>query len=127
MIIYRDQKQFNVTIMKFKNFSVYVQKRIDLMLKKFREFVKIYIDNIIIFFKVFKNHIQHLNKTFQKLSKFNVILNPKIFLNYFSIVLLKQIINVFDIIIAKEKLTIISILIFFKTLKKLKIYFALID
>lgn len=56
IIIHRDQKQFNVTIMKFKNFPIYVQRQTDFMLKNFRDFVKIYINDIVFFL----NRYQHI-------------------------------------------------------------------
>ena len=73
IIIHRNQKQFNVTIMKFKIFFAYVQKQIDFMLKIFREFVKIYINDIVFFSTFLNQHIEHLNKDFQRFFKYDVI------------------------------------------------------
>ena len=49
IIIHRGQKQFNMIVMNFKNFSVYVQRQTDFMLKNFRDFVRTYIDDIVFF------------------------------------------------------------------------------
>ena len=128
VIIYRNQKQFNVIVMKFKNFSTYVQKQTDFMLKKFRDFVKIYIDDIVFFFVFLNQHIKHLNKDFQRFFKYDVILNSKkSFFEYSFIVLFDQIMNVFEMIIFEEKLAIIIKLTFSKIFKKLKIYVKLIN
>ena len=64
MIIHCDQEQFNVTVIKFKNFSTYVQRQTNFMLKKFRDFARIYIDDIVFFFVFLNQHIKHLNKDF---------------------------------------------------------------
>ena len=69
IIIHRGQEQFNVIIMKFKNFSIYVQKQTDFMLKNFRDFVKTYIDDIVFFFMSLNEHVKHLEKNFLRLSK----------------------------------------------------------
>lgn len=127
IIIHRDQKQFNVTIMKFKNSSAYVQRQTDLMLKDLRDFAKIYIDDIVFFFKSLSTHLKHLNVKFQRLSKYDVTLNSKkSFLKYSSIILLDQIIDVFEMIIVEKKLAVISKLTFSEILKKLKTYLDLI-
>lgn len=126
VIIHRNQKPFNVTIMSFKNSSIHVQKQINFMLKKFREFAKIYIDDIVFHFTFLKQHVEHLNKKFQKFSKYNVILNSKKKnLNFFLIVILNQIIDAFDMIIVEKKLIAIVKFDFSKILKQLKTYFEL--
>ena len=128
IIIHRDQKQFNVIVMKFKNFSTYVQKQTNFILKKFRDFVKIYIDDIVFFFVFLNQHIKHLNKDFQRFFKYDVILNSrKSFFEYSFIVLFDQIMNVFEMIIFEKKFAIIIKLTFLKIFKKLKIYVKLIN
>ena len=128
IIIHRGQEEFSVTIMKFKNSSTYVQKQTDLMLKDFRGFIRIYIDDIVIFFTSFEDHVKHLNMTFQRLAKYNVILSSKkSFLSYSSIILLSQVVNAFEMITAEKKLTAISKLAFFKIFKKLKTYLELTE
>ena len=41
--------------MNFKNSSTYIQKQIDKLLHLHRKYVKVYVDDIIIFFKTKKN------------------------------------------------------------------------
>ena len=126
IIIHKRQEKFNVTMMNFKNSSIYVQKQTNFMLKNFRQFVKIYIDDIIIFYTFLKNHIKHLNLIFQKLIEYNVILNSKkSFIDYSSIVLLRQLVNVFDMFTIEKKFAIIAKFVFFKIFKELKTYIDL--
>ena len=128
VITHRDQKQFNVIVMKFKNSSTYVQKQTNFMLRKFCDFVKIYIDDIVFFFVFLNQHIKHLNKNLQRFFKYDVILNSKkFFFEYSSIVLFDQIMNVFEMIIFEKKLATIIKLTFSKIFKKLKIYVKLIN
>ena len=55
-IIHRDKEQLNVTTMRFKNSSFYVQRIMNEQLRKLREFCRIYIDDIVVFFKIFATH-----------------------------------------------------------------------
>ena len=64
VILHCNQKQFNVVVMKFKNFLVYVQRKIDTILRVYRVFVRIYVDDIIIFSKTLKKHLIHLREVF---------------------------------------------------------------
>jgi hypothetical protein len=57
IISHREQEQFNVCVMSFKNFSSYVQRQTNLMLKDLREFVRAYMNDIIIFFKILDEHL----------------------------------------------------------------------
>ncbi len=128
IISQKEQKQFHVCVMSFKNSSFYVQRQTNLMFKNLRDFVKTYMNDIIIFFKTLNNHLLHLQKMFQRLWHYNVALNlKKAFLKYSSIILLNQKMNVFDLIIAEKKLTIIINLTFSIILKKLKKYLNLIE
>ena len=123
VISHRDQKQFNVIVMKFKNSLAYVQRQIDLMLKDLRDFVKTFIDDIIIFSRIRKSHLNHLKIVFNRLFQYEMIFNfKKTFLVFFSLIFLNQIVDVLNMTIAKEKLAIISKLKFSTTLKNLKVY-----
>jgi hypothetical protein len=51
----------------------------------------------------------------------------KIYLNYFSIILLEQKVNVFDLSIIKKRIVVIKTIKFSKNLKTLKIYFDLVN
>jgi hypothetical protein len=98
------------------------------MLSDLRDFVRAYIDDIVIFSKTLEKHLHHLSLLFNRLLSYNVILNSKkVFLDYSSIMLLDQMIDALDLIIVEEKLTVIVNLVFSYTLKKLKIYVDLTD
>ena len=126
IVSHREQKQFNVTIMSFKNFSSYVQRKIDAIFRNFRDFVRIYVDDIIVFFNIFEKHMIHLHSMFQRLNFYDINLSfKKFFLNYFTIALLEQKVDVFDLITTTNKLKTIIKLNFSYTLKNLKIYLSL--
>jgi hypothetical protein len=128
VISHREQKQFNVCVMRYKNASSYVQRQTNLMLKDLRSFVRVYMNDIIIFFRTLDDHLEHLRSIFERFWHYNVTLNlKKIFLEHLSIVLLEQMIDVLNLTTAKKKLTTIANLAFSITLKKLKIYLELID
>ena len=115
-------------MIKFKNSSIYVQRQMNNYLRKYREFVKNYINNIVMFNKTLKKYLQHLQKILNLLRKMNITLKSlKTFLNYSNIVLLKQKIDNLKLIISKKKLKIITILFFFKILKDLETYFEMIE
>ena len=125
-MFYRDKKQFNVVVINFKNSSFYVQHVINRQLRVFRNFCRVYIDNIIIFFKIFNDHVNYLRKLFSKLIKLRIILNvKKTFFNYFNVTLLKQKIDVFDLSITKKRIVVVKTIRYFKNFKTLEIYLDL--
>ena len=128
IISHRDQKQSNVTLMNFKNSSSYVQRQIDQMLRSYRDFFRVYMNDIMIFSKILKEHIVHLRQIFQLFAskRVNLTLN-KSFLNYSFIMLLEQRVDSLDLSISAEKITIITFLRFSQSLKNLKHFLDLID
>ena len=54
------QELFNVALIEYKGSSLYVQWQTDKILQKHCVYVKAYIDDIIIFFKTFAEHFEHL-------------------------------------------------------------------
>ena len=128
IISHRDQKQFNVAVMRFKEFSTYVQKQIDVILRKHKDYSRVFINDIVIYSKTLKNHIKHLHAIFSLLKSFNISLNlEKSFLNYSSIQLLKQKVDVFDLIIVSEKIEAIIKFEFLRNLKNFEIYLDFIE
>ena len=123
IVSHREQKQFNVVVMKFKNSSFYVQRKIDAILRNLRDFARTYVDDIVVFFNTLEKHMTHLHSMFQRLNFYNISLSfKKLFLDYFTIALLEQKIDVFDFITTTDKLETIVKLDFSYTLKNLKIY-----
>ena len=128
VVTHKDNEQWNVTIMKYRNSSIYVQRQIDIILRKYRHFVKIYINDIVIFFNTLKKYLKHLTLIFALFKKYNIVIKTfKIYFNYFIIVLLNQRVNNFDLFIVENKLKIIFNLKFSHILKHLKIYFDKIE
>ena len=121
VISHREQKQFNVIVMKFKNSLTYVQRKIDVILRIYRKFVKTYVNDILIFSNILKKHIAHLHVVFQLLNSYDITLFfKKSFFDYFIVILLKQKINVFDFTTTANKLEIIFKLNFFTFWKNWK-------
>lgn len=111
-------------MIKFKNISLYVHREIDYILRKFKEFCRIYIDDIVIFSRTLNKHIEHFYKIFNLFNRFYINLSStKSFFEHFTIQLLNFKVNVFDLFTIKEKLKAIINLKFLKTLQDLKIYF----
>ena len=125
VISHREQKIFNVAVMSYKNFSMYVQRQIDRVLRFF-DFARVYVDDIIIFSNSFQSHLKHLRQIFEILSINNISVNSKkIFLKYSSMSFLRQHVISLKLFTNKEKFQIIVNFIFLKTLNKLKTYLKL--
>jgi hypothetical protein len=127
VVSHRDQKTFQVAVMRYKNSSAYVQRQVD---RLFRDliFVKIFIDDIIIFFKDLASHLTHLRKMFFILITNEIFVNSKkVFLRYEFVQLLDQRIDSLELSTDEEKLKAIFKLKFSRTLKQLKTYLDLID
>ena len=86
VVNHKKQKSFNVTIMNYKNSSTYVQRQIDRLLREYRHFVSIYVNDIVVFSRTKIEHETYLHKVFSILDKNNILIKfIKIFLNYSSI------------------------------------------
>ena len=91
-----------IVINYIENF-VYVQRQIDDILKKYCAFVRVYVNNIVIFNKTLIEHFNHLRRMFQLLKKMNIVFKSnKIYFDYFIVVLLKQKINNLKLIAIKK-------------------------
>ena len=125
---HREQKQFNVAIMRYKNSPSYVQRQVDTILKSHKNYVRDYIDDIVIFSKSLKEHVQHLHVIFQLFSDLNISLSlKKSFLEYSIVQLLEEKVNAFDLTTAAEKIEAIFKLKFLANLKELETYLDFID
>ena len=128
IIIHRDQKKFNVILINYKDSSSYVQRQTNKLLRFYKHFVKIYVNDIIIHSQILKKHIVHLQTLFQmfRVKRINLAID-KSFLFYSSITLLNQKINSLDMFISAEKIIAIISLRFSFNLRNLKIFMKLID
>ncbi len=126
IVTYREQKIFLMSIIKNRNFVIYVSKQMNILLKNPKNFVRIYIDDIICHSKTFEKHLRHFCIFFRIFQRKKIIINLlKTFLKYLSVILFKRRVNVLDLIIAKKKLKSIILLKFSKNLTTLKRYLNL--
>ena len=110
----------------FKNSMSYVQRHIDKFLRYCRDYARVYIDNIVVFSKIFAEHIAYLREVFIMFSKIGLRLKgKKLYLFYLNITLLGTKVNAFGLITAKEKLEVIINLFFLINLAKLERYISL--
>lgn len=85
------QETCRCAVMGFRNFAAYVQRRIDTILRSERPFAWAYIDEIVIFIRIFEENIEPLKSGFQKLKIFKIVLGIReYFLDYFAVELLGQ-------------------------------------
>ena len=128
VIIHREQKTFNVVVMRFRNSSSYVQRQIDRVLRSYRDYFRAYIDDIVIFFKTRQKYMTHLRKIFIVLIQNNIVVNSlKTFIEFSSVTLLDQRITSLELSIEVEKMKVIFDLSFSQTLNELNIYLEFTD
>jgi hypothetical protein len=128
IITYQKQKTILIFIMNNRNFVTYVQRQMNILLNDLSKFVKIYIDDIICRFKTFEKYLKHLRILFLIFLRKDITINSlKTFLDYQSVILLRQWVNVFELIIVEEKLKAITLFKFSENLIALKRYLDLID
>ena len=93
------------------------------MFHSHRQYVRAYVNDIMIFNKILKKHVQHLHAMFGLLNFKKMTLSfKKSFLNYSIVIFLDQKIDVFDFIVVVDKITAIQKLNFFYILTNLKLY-----
>jgi hypothetical protein len=127
VVIHREIEQWNVNVMRYKNIDAYVQREMNNILREY-SWVKMYIDDVIVFNKTLKEHLNHLTQLFALFQHLNITLKAKkTYLRYSSIFLLRQKIDSLNLIIAEDKLKIIVNLSFSRILKNLKRYLEVIE
>ena len=98
------------------------------MLRKYRYYTRVYVNNIIIFFKTIEKYAIHLRVVFKMFQINNIFIKfIKFFFYYFSIALFEQKINFFDLSTNINKFKIIVKIQFLKIFRFLKIYFEFIE
>ena len=127
VVSHREQKTFNVAVMKYRNSSVYVQRQIDRILRSFH-FARVYVNDIVVFSKIMNEHLEHLQDVFRILKKNNISINSKkAFFDYSSVTLLDQHVTSFELSTDESKLQTISNLKFPSTLNQLETYLELTE
>lgn len=125
---HRNQKTFNVIVMSFRNSSFYMQRLINPVLRFYKHYARVYIDDVVIFSKIKKEHFAHLQNVFVILTKNNISINSlKAFIDYLFVILLKQRVTSLKLFIDQQKMKIIVDLNFSKAFDQLKSSLNLID
>ena len=123
VVTHREQETFYVFVMSCKNSSIYVQRQIDRIFRSLRHCVRVYVDDVVIFFKTLEKHVSHLRAIFDLFVKLNIFIKSnKTFFDYSNVQLLDQHVDFFDLSIVENKLKIINMLQFSRTLRELEIY-----
>lgn len=122
VITHKEFEQWNVTMMNWRNSSIYVQRKINNIFREYL-YIKAYIDNVIIFSNLLKEYLNYFNVIFFLFYKWEITLKAsKTYFEYFNISLLEQKIDSFELSMSSDKLKVIIDLTFSKTLKELKTY-----
>ena len=84
-----DFKIISIAFMNYQKSSSYVQHIMNMIFRFHKFFVYCYINDIVIFLKILKNHFKHLNTVFNLFNELRIIFKKvKTHLNYSSIILL---------------------------------------
>ena len=103
IVSYCDLKIVSVILMNYQESSSYAQHMMNMIFKFHKFFIYCYIDDIVIFSKILKNHFKHLNIVFNLFDELKIILKKvKTYLNYLLIILLNQWVDDFDMISSKK-------------------------
>ena len=98
------------------------------MFRSHRQYVRAYVNDIMIFNKILMKHVQHLHAVFDLLNFKKMTLSfKKSFLDYSTVILLRQKVDAFDFIAAADKIAAIQKLDFFYILTDLKLYLKLTE
>ncbi|KAJ5689576.1 hypothetical protein N7462_003968 [Penicillium macrosclerotiorum] len=126
VITHRGQEIFQVAIMGFCNSVAYVQRLMDNILRRFRSWCRVYVDDIVTASPTLQAHIQHLHLLFTELKRYNIYLEPKkAYIGFPSITLLGQHVDSLGMSTRADKLHAITTLKFPHTLKQLETYLGL--
>jgi len=113
----------NVILISYKKSSSYSQQIMNWILHLYKNFIRFYINDLIIFLKILNNHKQHLNTIWSLFDEIRISLNEvKTYLDYSSIILLEQQVNEFSITTFKKQITVIQEIEFLKNFKDFETY-----
>src|SRR5436190_450769 len=102
IINHYDFKIINIILINYQESSSYAQHMMNMIFRFHKFFICCYINNNIIFLKILKNHLKHLNIIFNQFDELKIIFKEvKTHLDYLSIILLNQQINDFDMTFSK--------------------------
>ncbi len=122
-INYRNVERSKVIFIKYTNSPPYIQRFIDRTLKLHRKYCCTFIDDIIIFSNIFKDHSKYLRTVFSLFEEKSININPeKLFISYLSIELFNFYIDAFNIHSTEDRIQNFCQLKFLTILKVLKTY-----
>src|SRR5947207_13293784 len=103
IINYHDFKIISIAFMSYQESFSYVQHMMNMIFISHKFFTHCYIDDIVIFLKILKNHFKHLNIIFSLFDKMRITLKEaKTHLDYLSIILLNQQVDDFGMTFLKK-------------------------
>jgi hypothetical protein len=80
----------NIAIIEYKGSPPYIQRIMDIILQSYRQFARCYVDDIIIFFKIFEEYIEYLDTIFELFNRIGITFKElKIYFGYPLIIFLK--------------------------------------
>jgi len=86
IVMNQSQKSFNVTVINFKNSSIYIQRQINHLLCSYWAFAHIYVNGIVFFFQNFKETYTISEQYIQFICQKNIFIkSSKTFLDYFTV------------------------------------------
>lgn len=89
VITYRSQETFQIPIIEYINLMIYVQRKIDNILRNACLWAQAYIDDIVCRTKSLSNLLEKLQALFKIFLKYNISISPtKSYLNYLNMALL---------------------------------------
>src|SRR5436189_276573 len=103
IISHCDLEIISIAFMNYQESFLYVQHMMNMIFRSHKFFVCCYIDDIVIFLKILKNHLKHLNTVFNLFDKMRITLKEvKTHLDYSLIILLNQQVDDFNMIFLKK-------------------------
>lgn len=126
IVSHRGQEESSVALMGYKGSPPYVQRQTDTILRPLRDFVRAFVDDIIIFSRTLAEHVSHLRQLFQLLRERRASLAPsKSFLGFPSVTLLGQRVDSLGMSTSEDKVRAITALQFPNSLRDLEIFLGM--
>jgi hypothetical protein len=121
VVTHRGLEYFKVAPFGFTNSPAHMQRFMDKKLRHMRNYVRCYIDDIVVHSRTFDDHLRHLHEVFQILHDTGLYLSPaKCHLGYHSVKLLGRLVDRLGLSTLKKRADAIQSLVFPKTLQQLE-------
>jgi Reverse transcriptase (RNA-dependent DNA polymerase)/RNase H-like domain found in reverse transcriptase len=123
---HRGQESWNVVPTGATGSPSHMQRFMDKLLEKHKEYAKSYIDDVVIFSDDFLSHLQHLRAVFSEFSKAGLTLAPdKCYVGYHSLKVLGHIVDRFGLSTMEDKVSAIASMRFPDYLHELELFIGL--